>query len=128
MMTSVVRNIQSYVKSQCVKNLMPMTTTLIMRRKAIQMQKLLVKALVENSLNLKCEKVYNEVSALAKTKGISNFWLGIHDISNEGKFIYDSDGKDLVWTNWNTGEPNDWRNGEDCVRSDDRSAGKYKWN
>ena len=75
-----------------------------------------------------CEKVYNEVSALAKTKGISNFWLGIHDISNEGKFIYDSDGKDLVWTNWNSGEPNDWRKGEDCVRSDDRSAGKYKWN
>ena len=76
----------------------------------------------------KSEKAYNEVIALAKAKGISNFWLGIHDISNEGKFIYDSDGKDLVWTNWNTGEPNNWRNGEDCVRSDDRSAGKYKWN
>ena len=71
-----------------------------------------------------CEKVYNEVSALAKTKGISNFWLGIHDISNEGKFVYDSDGKDLVWTNWNSGEPNDWKKKEDCTMSDKLK----KWN
>ena len=64
----------------------------------------------------------------AKAAYINEFWIGISDRENEGTFVYDSDGKDLVWTNWNTGEPNDWRNGEDCVRSDDRSAGKYKWN
>ena len=76
----------------------------------------------------KSEKDYNEVCALAKTKGIGKFWLGIHDISNEGKFTYDSDGKDLVWTNWHKGEPNDWGKGEDCVRSGHGHRGVNKWN
>ena len=73
----------------------------------------------------KSEKVYKEVSTLAKIKGISKFWMGIHDISNEGQFTYDSDGKDVVWTNWHGGEPNDWGKGEDCVRSVRRGN---KWN
>jgi len=73
MMTSVVRNIQSYVKSQCVKNLMPMTTTLILRRKAIQTQKLLVKALVENSLNLHVKKFIMKLVHLQKQKELVIF-------------------------------------------------------
>ena len=73
----------------------------------------------------KSEKDYNEVGVLAETKGIGKFWLGIHDISNEGKFTYDSDGKDLVWTNWRQGEPNDWGNGEDCTRSDHGHGGEW---
>ena len=77
----------------------------------------------------KSEKVYNEVSTLAKIKGISKFWMGIHDISNEGQFTYDSDGKDVVWTNWYSGEPNDFGKGEDCVRSGHGHRGKQKkWN
>ena len=77
----------------------------------------------------KSEKVYKEVSTLAKIKGISKFWMGIHDISNEGQFTYDSDGKDVVWTNWYSGEPNDFGKGEDCVRSGHGHRGKQKkWN
>ena len=76
----------------------------------------------------KSEKDYDCVSALAKTKGISKFWLGIHDISNEGQFTYDSDGKDVVWTNWHSGEPNDFGKGEDCTRSGHGHEGVNKWN
>ena len=76
----------------------------------------------------KSEKVYNEVSTLAKIKGISKFWMGIHDISNEGQFTYDSDGKDVVWTNWHGGEPNDWGKGEDCTRSGHGHNDVNKWN
>ena len=76
----------------------------------------------------KSEKDYDCVSALAKTKGISKFWLGIHDISNEGQFTYDSDGKDVGWTNWHSGEPNDFGKGEDCTRSGHGHEGVNKWN
>ena len=76
----------------------------------------------------KSEKVYDCVSALAKTKGISIFWLGIHDISNEGKFTYESDGKAVDWTNWHKGEPNDFRKGEDCTRSGHGHNDVNKWN
>ena len=76
----------------------------------------------------KSEKVYNEVSTLAKIKGINKFWMGIHDISNEGQFTYDSDGNDVDWTNWHKGEPNDWGKGEDCVRSGHGHGGVNKWN
>ena len=54
--------------------------------------------------------------------------MGIHDISNEGQFTYDSDGKDIVWTNWHKGEPNDFGKGEDCVRSGHGHRGVNKWN
>jgi len=54
------------------------------------------------------------------------FWIGIHDLNNEGNFTYVSDQNETVipWDNWNEGEPNNFKNGEDCVYSHDHG----KWN
>ena len=57
----------------------------------------------------------SEVTALAKAKGVSRFWIGIHDITNEGTFTYESNGQPIGYKNWNYGEPNDWGSGEDCA-------------
>ena len=42
-------------------------------------------------------------------------WVGITDREFEGKFKYVSSGKDVFFTNWATGEPNDHQDGQDCV-------------
>ena len=57
----------------------------------------------------------SEVTELAKAKGVSRFWIGIHDITNEGTFTYESNGQPIGYKNWNYGEPNDWGSGEDCA-------------
>ena len=57
----------------------------------------------------------SKVIALAKTKGVTRFWIGIHDITNEGNFTYDSDGQKISYKNWFPNEPNNIGSGEDCV-------------
>ena len=69
-----------------------------------------------------------EVFKLAKAQGISTYWLGIHDVNNEGNFVYDSDGKAIGWTNWRSGEPNDFNQQEDCVMVSAPRAEAGKWN
>ena len=67
----------------------------------------------------------NKVTALAKAKGITSFWIGIHDKTTEGKFTYLSNGRKIGYSNWYHGEPNNDLHGEDCVQI------KYsngKWN
>ena len=58
----------------------------------------------------------SEVTALAKTKGVTQFWIGIHDKNSEGEFTYESNGQKISYENWADGGPNDnhW-GGEDCV-------------
>ena len=67
----------------------------------------------------------SEVTALAKAKGVSRFWIGIHDITNEGTFTYESNGQPIGYKNWNYGEPNDWGSGEDCAEINVNTG---KWN
>ena len=43
------------------------------------------------------------------------FWIGINDLVTEGTFQY-ATGGDLVYTNWQSGEPNN-SGGEDCVET-----------
>ncbi|XP_045182689.2 perlucin-like protein [Mercenaria mercenaria] len=52
----------------------------------------------------------NEVKRL---KG--NYWLGGNDLSNEGEWQWWNSKEDFMYTNWLPGEPNNYRNGENCV-------------
>ena len=56
----------------------------------------------------KSEQENDAVSAIAKAKGMSRFWIGIHDIKNEGIFVYDSNDLPISYENWAPGEPNDY--------------------
>ena len=55
-----------------------------------------------------------EVTEFLQNEGVCTFWIGIHDIANEGNFVYDSNGLIIGYQNWNSGEPND-AGGEDCT-------------
>ena len=43
-----------------------------------------------------------------------HIWIGINDIEQEENFV-SVDGSDISFTNWNSGEPNDWSSNEDGV-------------
>ena len=75
----------------------------------------------------KSEQENDVVSAIAKAKGMSRFWIGIHDIKNEGIFVYDSNDLPISYTNWGASAPND-ANGEDCVEIGYPPYDNYKWN
>jgi len=59
------------------------------------------------------QSVMKSVTSLAKKANLGEFWIGIHDMDNEGTFVYDSDNSPLSFTNWNSGEPNNWGSGKD---------------
>ena len=61
------------------------------------------------------ETVNDFVANHAKDKLISQLWIGVHDISTEGSFKYDSQDNDIVWSNWDWGQPNNIEDKEDCV-------------
>ena len=41
-------------------------------------------------------------------------WIGVNDIDEEGTFV-STDGSVLTFTNWKTGQPDNWGSGEDAV-------------
>ena len=49
----------------------------------------------------------------------TRIWLGASDLEEEGKWVWASDGApvraDVVWS---PGEPNDYKDGEDCMAMD----------
>ena len=51
----------------------------------------------------------------AMNEGIVEFWLGIHDKSEEGTFVFASDNTPIKLNNWNAGEPDTYGNDADCV-------------
>ncbi|CAM9701056.1 unnamed protein product, partial [Heterosigma akashiwo] len=47
--------------------------------------------------------------------GGTTAWIGLNDESTEGTYVW-ADGTSVGdYTNWNSGEPNDWGDSEDCV-------------
>merc|ERR1719430_1588379 len=55
-----------------------------------------------------------------------NFWLGITDRHSEGHWVLESTGKSVVFTDWNSGEPNNaGRSGSENCAHFNRY---YKWN
>ena len=55
------------------------------------------------------------VTSEAKARGMSQFWIGIHDAQTEGEFRYDSNDEQMTWSNWKEGQPNSFGGGEDCI-------------
>ena len=37
----------------------------------------------------------------------NGYWLGINDAAKEGTWVYNSDGQEISWSNWRSGEPNE---------------------
>ncbi|CAC5368630.1 unnamed protein product [Mytilus coruscus] len=52
-------------------------------------------------------------------------WIGAHDSTRESRFIWVSDNTPVTFTDWSPNQPDNWRNGEDCVHF---LSGTYKWN
>jgi len=52
------------------------------------------------------------------------FWIGITDRHSEGRWVLESTGKSVVFTDWHSGEPNNANSGEDCAYINSH----YKWN
>ena len=46
---------------------------------------------------------------------VDNNWIGFSDIATEGDWVWTT-GEDVVYTNWDVGEPNDSNDGEDCAK------------
>lgn len=42
-------------------------------------------------------------------------WIGAHDNFAEDKFVWEFSGSPVEWSNWATGEPNNWGAGENSV-------------
>ena len=56
-----------------------------------------------------------------------DFWLGITDRQSEGDWVLESNGKSVVFTDWNSGEPNNAGSSgtENCAHI---NPSYYKWN
>ncbi|GAB6022333.1 hypothetical protein CHUAL_006455 [Chamberlinius hualienensis] len=69
-----------------------------------------------------------------KTEGLmaEHFWTSGTDQSEEGSFFWMGTGRPLTYTNWNAGEPNNFKyeNGESerCVELWNRDAKGLRWN
>lgn len=57
---------------------------------------------------------HNWLSDTAASLNVGDeWWIGLDDTYEEGVFRW-NDGSTVDYTNWNTGEPNDWGGNEDC--------------
>jgi hypothetical protein len=52
------------------------------------------------------------------------WWLGINDLANEGVYTWDG-GSTSTYSNWRSGEPNNFNNNEDCGKYAANYAGQW---
>jgi hypothetical protein len=46
--------------------------------------------------------------------GYTNIWIGYNDIKSEGVFVWEDGSETSSYTNWDTKQPDNWQNNEDC--------------
>ena len=46
--------------------------------------------------------------------GVSHVWIGLNDLKVEGQWLW-NDGSNLTFSDWNSTEPNNSGDGEDCA-------------
>jgi len=68
--------------------------------------------LFEPRSSFQSNAVFDEVRKIHKVIGI---WIGLTDTASEGNWRYASDGSKVVYTNWNSDEPNNDGGDEDCA-------------
>ncbi|XP_066106813.1 low affinity immunoglobulin epsilon Fc receptor isoform X2 [Saccopteryx bilineata] len=78
-----------------------------------------------SSLQGRLVSIHNqeEQDFLAKHINEKGSWIGLRDLNIEGEFVW-MDENPLDYSNWQTGEPNNGGEGEDCVMM----LGSGKWN
>ncbi|KAI6661354.1 hypothetical protein LOD99_10021 [Oopsacas minuta] len=55
--------------------------------------------------------------------GSTSCWIGLHDRNNEDTFVW-ADGSNSTFRNWDSGQPDDYRDNEDCAYP----WGRPEWN
>ncbi|XP_017957399.1 C-type lectin 37Db isoform X2 [Drosophila navojoa] len=64
--------------------------------------------------------------------GHEHFWISGTDLADEGNYFWMATGRPITFTNWNAGEPNNFRyeNGEEenCLELWNRDGKGLKWN
>ena len=70
----------------------------------------------------KSSEVNMNITNLAKDRGMLDFWIGINDISEEGNFVYASNGSPIIWSNWANFTDNNsncpgWANSGECSKN-----------
>lgn len=65
------------------------------------------------------------IKSILKEMGGDSTWMGLHDTSREGHFIWDSDGSAAMFKDWAKSQPDNWRDIEDCAHF---IKGDYQWN
>ncbi|XP_052084105.1 collectin-12-like [Mytilus californianus] len=58
------------------------------------------------------------LKSFAKDRNAGHVWIGAHDSMRESHFVWEADNTDVTFTDWASRQPDNWRNGEDCVHLD----------
>lgn len=76
----------------------------------------------------------NYKSSFLTLSGLGNehFWTSGTDLAEEGNFFWMANGRPITFTNWNAGEPNNFRyensEEENCLELWNRDGKGLKWN
>ncbi|AKT37573.1 CotH kinase family protein [Chondromyces crocatus] len=74
-------------------------------------------------ISLHDQATRNLVVSRVNTIGGGTWWIGLHDQAQEGTFVW-TDGSPLDYTDWASGEPNNYADDEHCVHL----TGGGQWN
>jgi hypothetical protein len=53
-------------------------------------------------------------------------WIGLTDVKSEGTYVW-ADGTPMTYSNWYSGQPNNWMGEENCVRLWKWVGGTFQW-